>query len=1048
MTDLPDPIAPWHRRSWDEFLGTALPELLAERLPLAGYDADLTREGPTCTVRVYLAADDGDVENAYEVPRPDADGVFHVDDQLLVVPPVATTVDLADAEVLCCGERALAWVGEHLRAATGDERPTDAAEARARLPLYDWLVEFVCTAPNHVLQRNNWLDTNTHLRRIVIPDRRKVMTDGHRGRVCLVETPEGPNIGRILTVARGAEIRDRRLVVVDDSPTGSLGLTAGCIPFLEHDDNNRALMGANMMRQWLPPAVPEPALIRTGLEPDAHDFWCGHDLLTAFITWDADCYEDAVVVSESAARRMACPEPLSIGDKLSHRHGAKGVVSRVLPDADMPALPDGTPVELIFSLSSLPSRLSLGALREAALSHAVRARGDRVAVVPPFAAPDDDALRRQLTGAGLAADGMEQLSLAGAPLEHRSTVGWVYWGCTNHLARTKIHCATRVGQVPSAVLHPGDPVWFRPQTQGELEAMALIAAGAPETVREQYNTRAAGRGDADTLTERLAVGPIDPAPAPTPQLARLQAHLAATGIELALDDDSLACALAEPSGARLELAEATAHPWLADHRLRAVGRIDEARAWPALEEANQRLTRALASGAPAGLVERARAQLAARLAEYCDELVHPEGLQYHARVIYSGRSVIAPGGELDHDQVGVPEEIAWALFAPLAARRLGSLRAVTSRSAEAAAALDEAMARHWILLFRPPALEPSSFLAFRAVRVAGDAIRVHPLATGWMNADFDGDQAALFLPVTEAGQREAADRLSLRAHFARDPSFVSGTTTSAPPGHRGWLQNDAMWGLAHLARTAAGRERIDAVAGVAVCTGDTVLTSRAITAALGCGTDAVTAHERLMRLGFEVARQAGGSLGPFIGSGLDLPPRPAADDEDALIAFSGEVKDVIAAFDDLDDDELGPVVLGHRSGSRANLHQLSVLAGANVGWFSSPWSQREGQPPEMFFRKAFGAWEGLFRMHGEAATWTATGPARGQRTVNAAGAAGADVHTKLQQLTGGPGFLSRARSARRPGVVLARAAARGDRDRLVDPVSRLWVGLAPEVDVS
>lgn len=66
-----------------------------------------------------------------------------------------------------------------------------------------------------------------------------------------------------------------------------------------------------MMRQWLPPAEREPALVRTGLEPDDDDFWCGRNLLTTFITWDWACFEDALVISESTARRLACPEPLA-----------------------------------------------------------------------------------------------------------------------------------------------------------------------------------------------------------------------------------------------------------------------------------------------------------------------------------------------------------------------------------------------------------------------------------------------------------------------------------------------------------------------------------------------------------------------------------------------------------------------------------------------------------------------------------------------------------------------------------------------------------------
>ncbi len=108
--------------------------------------------------------------------------------------------------------------------------------------------------------------------------------------------------------------------------------------------------------------------------------------------------------------------------------------------------------------------------------------------------------------------------------------------------------------------------------------------------------------------------------------------------------------------------------------------------------ANRRLQRALSSNAPQALLDRARAQLTRRLGEYLDELVGPEDLQFHADVLFSARGVIGPG-DLHHDQIGVPEEIAWILFAPLAARKLSSLELVASRSPEATA-LDEAMAEN------------------------------------------------------------------------------------------------------------------------------------------------------------------------------------------------------------------------------------------------------------------------------------------------------------------------------------------------------------------
>ena len=1036
----PDPFAaPWHRRSWDEFLERTLPDLLAERLPLAGYQLDADDpSASTRRVHVFLAGADGDVENVYDIPRPDPDGAFQTEDGEIVCVAVAESgVDLAEAEVLCCGERVLAWIADRLRTAGPGEQPADAADARAWLPLDGWLHEFLLQPGLHPwdqvapqwLQNTNWLDRHTHLRRVKIPHREQVITDGHLGRVCVIETPEGPNIGRVLAVARGAEIRDRRIQIVDDAPTSRLGLTAGCIPFLEHDDLIRALMGANMMRQWLPPAEREPALIRTGLEPDDDDFWCGRNLLTAFITWDWGCFEDALVISESTARRLACPEPLAIGDKLSHRHGAKGVVSQILSAAHMPALADGTPVEIICSLTSLPSRLSLGSLREAVMSRVARARDTHIDM-PPFSSPAEPDLRRILTDAGLAEDGMEQLTLDGEPLDHRSTVGWVYWGCTNHLAREKLHIATDPGHESSRTRLVGpiagdDRLRYGAQQQGELDATALRQAGALETIREHFNTRSLERPDSDSLARRVAEGTLEQAAAPTPQFVGLQAGLDAAGIQLSLQDEEMTLRFGPPTDDEVALAEPTPHPWFADHTIDRVGCREESDSWTPLTEADRRLQRALASDAPPALLDRARALLRRRLGEYFDDLVGPENLWFRSDVLFSARGVMAPDGDLRHDQIGVPEEVAWGLFASLAARRLGSLEKVASRSQEATAALDEGMAQAWVILYRPPALLPSNYLAFHALRVAGSAIRVHPSATVWMNADFDGDQAALFLPVTEAGQREAGERLSIASHYAHNRDVLRQGATRPY-----WITHDAMWGLAHLARTAHGRRTIDETAGRPVCGDQAVLSNREITAALGDHADAVDAHERLMRLGFQTARRAGGSMGVFVGSELDLPPKPPAHDIDAMEAYSAEVQALLATFTDFDDDVLGPVRLAQECGARANLKQLSILVGAHVGRQSSPWSQREGQPPSVFFDFSRPAWAGIHQVHQETAAWSP--PVWAPPQVSKKHAAG-----------GSPlgGVLSRARMSRRPGVVLARAAQRGEADPLTDPTTRLWVGL-------
>ena len=147
-------------------------------------------------------------------------------------------------------------------------------------------------------------------------------------------------------------IENERLVIVDETLEESIRLSASMVPLLEHDDPARLLMGCNMMRQWMRPPHAEPALVQTGLEPDAPDFWCGRNLLTAYLSWGTDTFEDGLVLSASCAQRLGYPYPVEPGDKLSNRHEIKGIVSSILPDDQMPHLEDGTPVDIIYNFIS------------------------------------------------------------------------------------------------------------------------------------------------------------------------------------------------------------------------------------------------------------------------------------------------------------------------------------------------------------------------------------------------------------------------------------------------------------------------------------------------------------------------------------------------------------------------------------------------------------------------------------------------------------------------------------------------------------------------
>lgn len=1031
-----NPTAPWHRESFDRFTQEQLPQLLAERLPLAGYHVESTGTY-TCLMKLTLRGESGEIELVYpDLPQPDQDGVFLVDGNYRVVVPFPSQPELEKAQVRCVGEQLREFFTAHLGEAP-ENLPWDASLARAWLPIDAWMREFHRADTSQYLQTTNWLDRHTHLRRLtlipILPDplhREEVFKPGQMGRACPFCTPEGPNIGRVLEIALGAQIRDGRLVIVDDRPQGALGLSASMIPFLEHSDANRLLMGVNMMRQWMAPPDPatpvhasgwlsdlhqrlregqgprpEPALVQTGNEPEAPDFWGGYNLLTAFITWDGDAFEDAVVLSESAARRLQYPFPVEPGDKLSNRHGAKGVVSRILPDAEMPHLADGTPVELIFSLCSLPSRLNFGQVREALMGRIARAEG-KPAIAPPFDAPGEGELRARLKKAGLPEDGMETLTLKGKELSRRSTVGWVYWGRTFHVARDKVRASVN-----------GDSS----QLLGEAEYLALREAGAVEVIREVFNTLAAGRSDAQGLAGRIASGPVTPAGPPTPMFAQLAQRLAAAGIRAELQGEKVKFRFAQPEGAALRLAWPVPHPWLPQRELVEVGAFGELPEYQALAEANARLERLLGSQAPEPLAGKAVAQLQARAKEFFEALLAPVHLQFASQVLFSGGAVIAPGADLRIDQVGLAEELAWTLFGPLLGQELGE--EVQKRSRRAAQALDEIMAQTWVMVYRAPAT-PGSFIAFHPVRCPARAIRLHPLACELMDADFDGDQVAILLPLAEEAQREAGERLSVAGHLARDPGLI----------HCLCPRMDAMFGLASLSLSPAGHAQIERLAGTQVAAEGGIVTRRTLINALRAVLErsgiqqALETAERLMRRGFEIAREEGASMNPFLGETLEHPPAPEDSDPEQWEAYREEVLGWIRARREFADDDFGPLCLMAHSGARANAQQLVQLVGAfgtvmdvhgravpiRRGW-------REGLMPEEVFARVAGARRGI------------------AQTV-------LEMQELEQGLRGkgaptGYGALARARRSNHPGIVFARAAARGETDPLADMDSRLFVGL-------
>lgn len=191
--------APWHSISYERFLNEGLPKLLAERLPLAGYAVQL-EDDYTCRVTVEIATNSHAISVEYPgLPRPDEQGLFLIRGENFIVVPIASQEELDQATVQCAGEQMLAYLAVRMGQASA-EMVWDEPVARAFLPLDAWFADFLQTTAQR-LDTTNWNSLHTHLRRILIPSRKRVVAPGQQGRVDPFETPEGPAIGKVFTIA-------------------------------------------------------------------------------------------------------------------------------------------------------------------------------------------------------------------------------------------------------------------------------------------------------------------------------------------------------------------------------------------------------------------------------------------------------------------------------------------------------------------------------------------------------------------------------------------------------------------------------------------------------------------------------------------------------------------------------------------------------------------------------------------------------------------------------------------------------------------------------
>jgi DNA-directed RNA polymerase subunit beta len=182
---------------------------------------------------------------------------------------------------------------------------------------------------------------------------------------------------------------------------------------------------------------------------------------------------------------IAMKRKLSVGDKMAGRHGNKGVIARIVPDEDMPYLPDGTPVEIVLNPLGVPSRMNVGQILETHLGWAAQALGLHFAT-PVFDGATEKEIKSQLKAADLPGSGKVQLwdGISGQAFEQPVTVGYIYMLKLSHLVDDKIH-ARSIGPYSLITQQPlGGKAQFGGQRFGEMEVWALEAYGAAYVLQE------------------------------------------------------------------------------------------------------------------------------------------------------------------------------------------------------------------------------------------------------------------------------------------------------------------------------------------------------------------------------------------------------------------------------------------------------------------------------------------------------------------------------------------------------------------------------------
>jgi DNA-directed RNA polymerase subunit beta len=218
---------------------------------------------------------------------------------------------------------------------------------------------------------------------------------------------------------------------------------------------------------------------------------------------------------------IAMKRKLSVGDKMAGRHGNKGVIARILPEEDMPYLPDGTPVEIVLNPLGVPSRMNVGQILETHLGWAARVLGMHFAT-PVFDGATEKEIKQKLDEAGARAAelGLPQIvnesgkavlydGLSGEPFEQKVTVGYIYMLKLSHLVDDKIH-ARSIGPYSLITQQPlGGKAQFGGQRFGEMEVWALEAYGAAHILQELLTAKSDDVAGRSKIYEAIVKGEAD-----------------------------------------------------------------------------------------------------------------------------------------------------------------------------------------------------------------------------------------------------------------------------------------------------------------------------------------------------------------------------------------------------------------------------------------------------------------------------------------------------------------------------------------------------------